>query len=478
MLDLDVIWPKAAAPLGLVNAPIKPKAPAANEQEEILPDVPVDVAAPSMAAALEKERIEAAAAKQARNEKDAKYRQDNLALIGQLKDIQKPAVRLERPCLVKKQGVCKLRAMDMFFESLRETALKKRKEPVRISQYGDSLISGDGFTGQLRNLLQSRFGDGGHGYIPLKAPSRFMGFHGLRVSSSESWKLDSITRSSKKPRALGVGGASFVPKGATRLKIQSRDKSRTFDRLGVLASVNNLNKPVQFHLKTEANKQQISVPTKALQDEVHWLSIKPTPNVELSNFNHATYYGIVLENQGHGVVVDNFGMLSSRVSSLVRMDAKHWKQQLKARGVNLASFSFGTNSAFSGKPSSKWLNRYKGVYGYVLNAAQDVRDNRDCLVLSILTRASKQNDRILQYPSVKPMVAAQRETALKAGCAFWNMNAAMGGEKGPAKWYKNSPRLLGSDFTHPTSTGYRKLAKMFHGALLYEFKLYLEGRTN
>lgn len=483
MLDLEVRWPKSASYLGLVNpAPVVAALDAPELLEELaLPDVEaMQREELAMTRALERQRLEAAelnAQKKARQDK-AQVRAQNAGLIAKLKDVKAPGVRLERPCVVKGADGCRLRAMDTFFEALRETALKTRKTPVRISQYGDSLISGDGFTGRLRRALQSRFGDGGHGYIPLTAPSRFMGFNGLRVSSSDSWKLDSIGSKGKKPKMLGVGGVSFVPQGPTMLKIQAKKKSRTFDTIGLMAKPRSADKNVDFDLKTSHSPKSISIPPKDLNDHVHWLTMKPTSTIELSNFTRATYYGVVVENKGPGIVVDNFGMLSSKASSLTRMNSSYWKQQMTSRGVNLASFSFGTNSAGVGKPSKKWLARYQRVYGHVLKAAQEVGAERDCLVLSILTRASKQDDVITPYPSVKAMVGAQRQSAQDAGCAFWDMNAAIGGEDGPSKWYRHSPKWLGSDLAHPTPRGYSKLAKLFEQALMYEFKMYLEEQSN
>ena len=479
MLELDVRWPKAASHLGLSNP-----APVAAAVEE-LPEVALEeLALPQeddaqMTRELERQRLEAAelnAQKRARQDK-AQLRAQNAKLLAGLEDVKAPKVRLERPCVVQGASGCRLRAMDTFFDALRQTALKTRKTPVRISQYGDSLISGDGFTGRLRRSLQSRFGDGGHGYVPLRAPSRFMGFNGLRVSSSDSWKLDSIGRKGKAPKMLGVGGVSFVPKGPTKLKIQAKKKSRTFDTIGLMAKPRTEAHNVDFRLKTSEAPKAISIAPGELSDHVHWLSMEPTSTIELSNFTRATYYGVVVENKGPGIVVDNFGMLSSKASSLTNMNAAHWKQQMTSRGVNLASFSFGTNSAGVGRPSKKWLERYQRVYGHVLKAAQEVSAERDCLVLSILTRASKQDDVITPYPSVKAMVGAQRQSAQQAGCAFWDMNAAIGGEKGPAKWYKHSPRWLGSDLAHPTPKGYGKLAQLFEQALMYEFKVYLQEQS-
>lgn len=492
LLDISVRWPSELERLGIISPAQTPASTTADapttpadEAPELpaLEELPAEMQQDSAQRALQEALLAAhLASKRAKGPGERELQRQNQEILSKLSPtlaaLGKPKVRLELPCVSKDAaGKCKLRAMDTFFEELRLSILKKRLEPVRISQYGDSLISGDGFTGELRRLLQDQFGDGGHGFVPLQAPSRFMGFDGLRVSSNEAWRLDTIaSSSSKKDRLLGVGGVAFEPQGSPTLKIEARDKDRTFGRLGLMATPKAGATALELKVKTQEGSTDVMIPVAELGDAIHWISLSPaSSSIELSGFKGAaTYYGVLVERSGAGVVVDNFGMLSSRASSLVRMDSKRWKGQLKTRGVNLASFSFGTNSAAPSKPSTKWLERYKQVYKHVLLSAQGLDADRDCMVLGILTRASRSAAGIEQLPSVQPLVGAQRETALESGCAFWDMNAAMGGLDGPKQWYNHSPRLLGSDFTHPTRAGYKELAKLFYGAMMYEFKLYLE----
>ena len=490
LLDVKVRWPEAAAPLGLINAEIsEAEAPPLAVSEG--PDPQEDVSEVDQATTVDRlkemeeavrQRMKARAAQltaQAAKKRMAEDKKLLAALAPELKGLGTPSVALELPCVVKTSDGkgCQVHALDAFFEELREVALEQRQEPVRVSQFGDSLISGDAITGELRRRMQELYGDGGHGYIPLKAPTRFMGFEGLWVSASdEGWKVDAVVRGSSKPRALGVAGVSFTPKDKKpRVKVRSRDSKRTFNRVGLLADVSG-EQALEVRL-TGRDKLDQRVQIKPAQDaSVRWVALeRGVDRLELSSFKgDGTYYGLFVENQGSGVVVDNMGMLSAKMSSLRRIDQKHWRQQLTARGVNLASFAFGVNSASPRRPSSGWLKNYKKIYKYVLSSAIDPAQKRDCLVLSVLTRASKQGEEIKPFASVKHIVKAQRDVALETGCAFWDMNAYIGGEDGPAKWYNNRPRLLGSDFSHPTHAGYRRLGKALYGALLHAFAAYLE----
>src|SRR5262249_2001096 len=56
------------------------------------------------------------------------------------------------------------RAMDLFNAALARTDAKEPGAITRISHYGDSPITNDGITGTVRELLQEKFGDSGHGF--------------------------------------------------------------------------------------------------------------------------------------------------------------------------------------------------------------------------------------------------------------------------------------------------------------------------
>src|SRR6185436_9412541 len=51
-----------------------------------------------------------------------------------------------------------------FFEQLYRHQRGELPGPVKILQYGDSHTAADEFTGELRTLLQSSFGNGGSGF--------------------------------------------------------------------------------------------------------------------------------------------------------------------------------------------------------------------------------------------------------------------------------------------------------------------------
>ena len=100
-----------------------------------------------------------------------------------------------------------------------------------------------------------------------------------------------------------------------------------------------------------------------------------------------------------------------------------------------------------------------------------------CLLVSPLDRAEKNKQgKLVTRPVVKRIVAAQREVALKQGCAFWNTWRAMGGEGSMARWYKARPPLGRGDLTHPTWRGAQRVGAMFFAALMRGYREALAQR--
>ncbi len=480
LLNVEPVWPANWAAFGLHNAPAAPGAPEAPltpaSAEPIEPELPeVDlVALEAQLKAKQAQAMQARAEVKDRSTQRAQAKALMAKLAKPLKAAGQPVVMLERPCLASaKDGTCTARAMDAFYDELIALMSGARTTPVRMAQFGDSLIAGDGFTGELRRLMQAQFGDAGHGFVALRAPSRYIGHEGLRVSDSEAWALDTMNKGGS-ARALGLAGMSFRRDGAPSLSLRATSSARQFDRIGVLHD----GQPGALEIAGGEGRQLLRF-ERGEGPRVTWLKLPAASDeIKLERFQgQGAYYGALLERDVPGVIVDNLGMLSAREASLARIDRAHWDAAMRQRGVNLASFAFGTNSAGKSAPGERWLSRYQSGYTSVLGGAMSVEHQRDCLVLSILTRGAREEGEIREYPSVQPLIKAQREAAKAAGCAFWDMNAALGGAQGAARWYERQPRWLGADLTHPTRGGYQQMARMFYAALLHDLNAHLEERA-
>ena len=68
------------------------------------------------------------------------------------------------------------RGMNCFYEALGKVASLDR--PVRIAYFGDSFIEADILTGDLREMLQKRFGGCGVGYVSITTKNSWFPSYG------------------------------------------------------------------------------------------------------------------------------------------------------------------------------------------------------------------------------------------------------------------------------------------------------------
>lgn len=91
-----------------------------------------------------------------------------------------------------------------FYARLARLARGRAKDHVRIAVYGDSNMTMDFITGEMRRVLQRRFGDGGHGFVALGKP--YSHYHHMDVKHHVRYGFASYAVATK---PLGDGGYGF-----------------------------------------------------------------------------------------------------------------------------------------------------------------------------------------------------------------------------------------------------------------------------
>src|SRR5580700_4027079 len=89
-------------------------------------------------------------------------------------------------------------SLDQFFAALRRAdGAGQRPTPqaiVRVLHYGDSPTTADSITADVRKLLQSRFGDAGHGFLLIAKPWEWYGHNGIDLDA-KGWKIEPASQS-------------------------------------------------------------------------------------------------------------------------------------------------------------------------------------------------------------------------------------------------------------------------------------------
>ena len=370
------------------------------------------------------------------------------------------------------------RTLDSFYASLARTDTKQPGAITRITHYGDSPITNDGITAPVRRLLQTRFGDAGHGFILLDRPWAWYGHQNISFAPGGGWANDSIMNPMVKDGAFGLGGVEFRASGAgkyTKLgPATDGDTGKNFTRMDVYF----LRQPNggQFEATVNGGAAQ-NISTAGETAESGFFEID-APQKGENSFEIKTtsgsvrMFGAVLENDGPGVVYDSLGVNGAFAGLLATvMNEQHWTTQLQHRNPNLVILNYGTNE--SQYASDDQMARYERDLREVVRRVHAALPNAAVLVVSPMDRGTHQGGKVITLPSIPKIVEMQRRVAAETNCAFFDLFAAMGGEGTMAKWHEGKNHLVGGDLTHPNGAGAEKIGELIYHALIDGYDRYL-----
>ena len=367
------------------------------------------------------------------------------------------------------------RGMRPFYEALEKTARAGKGAIARVAHYGDSSIATDLITSTVRQNLQARFGDAGHGFVLAAKgfiPYKHRGV--VQSSNPEAWELREVVRRQDRHGRYGYGGVqSTAMRGSwARIGTAKRgDIGRKASRFDIFYEEQPRGGKFSVRVDRE-DREIISTKADVLGDGIFSIKVPDGPHsIELryQRGGPVSFYGVVVERDGPGVVYDSLGLVGARANRLLNFDETHIRRQLEQRGTNLIVLGFGGNEASDDRTEQMFYEDYMKV----LRRMRQGREDLACLVFAPLDQARRTRGRIRTLATIPLIVAAQRRAATDSGCAFYDTWQAMGGEDAMRRWYKARPRLAMGDFRHATPAGYEIIGNMFYKAILAGFARYL-----
>jgi lysophospholipase L1-like esterase len=210
-------------------------------------------------------------------------------------------------------------------------------------------------------------------------------------------------------------------------------------------------------------------------------------------------FGVALERQQPGVIVDSLGVVGRRLGSLRSWDWSIIGDQLATRDPRLVVLQYGTNEADDPDLDLDDLARY---YDETILRIRAAAPTASILVLGPPDLGVRDGGRACDRPfasaarpgtagaSAKPaaeagvlpecewhtpavlgeIIAVEHAAAARNHVAFFDTFAAMGGVDQMEGWFRAEPKVAFKDRTHFTDVGYQRWADALTASVLQQYE--------
>ncbi|WP_291529009.1 SGNH/GDSL hydrolase family protein [Bacteroides sp. UBA939] len=366
-----------------------------------------------------------------------------------------------------------LRGMTPFYRALDE--LNQHPRLVRIAVFGDSFIEADILTADLRNMLQSKYGGCGVGFVTMT--SMTSGFRPTVRHFFSGWQSHSITDSTYfDRRKQGISGHYFIPNPGAYVELRGQDKYASLLDTCEQASIFFYSQSeVTLSVSVNRSEKQTRTffPIEDLQEmkvDGHIGSVRWT----VDEADSTLFYGLAMDGK-QGIIVDNFSLRGSSGLSLRSIPMWMMHEFNDRRPYDLIILQYGLNVATErGRDYDKYAEGMKTTIDHLKEAFPQA----GILIVTVGDRNYKTESGTMRtMPGVKNLVRYQQKLAADNGIAFWNMFEAMGGDGSMAKLVHAKPSLANYDYTHINFRGGKHLAGLLYDALIYGKEQYDRRRA-
>jgi len=376
-------------------------------------------------------------------------------------------------------GIEQRGALDAYFRKLTLVDLGRPGAIARTGHWGDSVLGVDGITSGIRRRLQRRFGDAGHGFHLMDRYHPAYLQQGVTFQQVAPWERCFIVWDCRKnERRYGYGGLLAYSSGgaesAWSTPKEGFGQSVTHFELWFARQEHG----GRFEVVIDGTRAE-SVDTRGPELEDAWFSVRVPAGphsfrVRAAGRGSVRAYGVVLENDGPGVVWDGMALVGGSTRGLRTQNPEHIARQIRKRDPDLIAFMFGGNDLERNYVDLKQsMQPYYDEYTDVLRRFRAGKPGLACLIISPIDHGRRlPNGDIAPKAFLKPLVEAQREVARQTGCAFFDTYRATGGEGTAARWFRARPRLISPDLGHPTEFGHELIAELIAEAVLSGYEEY------
>ncbi len=406
---------------------------------------------------------------------------------------KKQNIFLTNPDIFDDQGKLVGKALDNFFKALlseKDTAL------IRVAHYGDSQLEGDRVSYVVRDKMHAKFGGSGVGYVPLKDinPVSYV------RNSSGNWAKYSVFSNKDTHKNYGIAGTVFrfykysirqndekIPVTDSIPQPDSQPEPQTISYRNASVSLKMGSKysfsTLSFLYGHNEGRCAVNIYNTASGDLVktdtllpcttvcfHKIATGPLLNVrvELVADQSPDFYGMYLDGN-QGVQVDNYAIRGHSGDGLMLINDQLLKEMLTLTNTRLVIFQYGANMVpyVRSEKACAWLG---DIYYKLFMKFKKARPDLSILVIGAGDMAHGSEGKYLSYSWLPQITAAQKQAALKAGCAYWDLYNMMGGANSVLIWAEKNLAVTNGHFS---SKGQQVVANEIVEALMTEYNKYI-----
>ncbi len=359
-------------------------------------------------------------------------------------------------------------SMDALHEALRRA--ERGEGQARLMFYGASHVASDLFTGLIRERLQARFGDAGHGVVLPAHPWRTYRHRGVDVESNRGrWHATKARANTRDVDHFGVHGVYVETDRAGAFGRVSTEDSGSVGRSASLFDIYYLDQPgggrfdvlmdgrPAQRVNTAADAAHGNYATFRVPDGPHSLEVRAVGD------GPVRFFGVAVERETPGVLVDTLGINGARARYHLLWEDALYREHMARRRPDLVVLAYGTNESGDDLP----IERYEAQLEEVVSRVRQTVPQASCLLIGPSDRPLKRDDGVIEdRPRTHALIDAQYRVALRHGCGFFDLVAFSGGPLSMVEWAAMEPSYGAGDLVHYTRRGYERLGEVLLTALL------------
>ncbi len=358
------------------------------------------------------------------------------------------------------------RALDGLHAALARAG--RGEDVVRIAVYGGSHTASDHYTGRMRELLQQRFGDAGHGFAPLVPVVERQWRWGVRIDA-EGFGVVQVGLKHADVARYGMHGVSFQADDEGAFAVVESDtwgSGRFASRISVLYDRRPGGGSFEIWIDgRRVEAVETAAPTPESGTSVHEVSDGPhRVEVRARGDGPVVVFGVLLDRDTPGVQVENLGLVGAKLRHQLFWDEGSWRDFFAPRRPDLIALAYGTNEVEDTHLTlAHQEERMRAAIARLRTGAPEA----SCLVIGPTDRLRRRADGGLEpEPRLGEIAEMQRAVARDVGCAFFDTLRFQGGPGAGIRWIEERPPAMRDDLVHLTPLGYRRWADALVDALL------------